>query len=82
MDIYWKDEYHPRLPKYLFTSLLFAFCDILVLPASFIGCLSPTRFVRGWNLWWNFIRCKCCGYKELSHDTEELVNIFIMSARI
>ena len=39
--------------------------DIICLPFAFIGCLCITRFLRGFYLWFNFIRCKCCGYKEL-----------------
>eukprot|EP01084_Bolivina_argentea_P154902 270000_1 len=49
-------------------------CDILILPLSMIGLISPTRFVKAFYLWWNFLRCKCCGYKQ--PDWDEFWSVF------
>lgn len=67
MNIYWNDQYHLKLHGYLFCSLFLAISDILVLPLSMIGCISPTRFVKAYYLWWNFLRSQCCGYIEFRH---------------
>eukprot|EP01083_Nonionella_stella_P017418 48729_1 len=64
MHLYWSDQYHFSVHGYLCCSAGLLLCDLVVLPFALIGIVCPTRMVRAFYLWWNFIRCKCCGYRE------------------